>query len=82
MEHSKTLYCSTTLKIKDQFWICKLIPVPRKRSEAKLGKSGWIWANLIRLGQNQNLASSKTSDLLRQFSKIPRYKRENCVIFS
>jgi len=24
-----------------------------------------IWANLIRFGQNQNLASPKTSDLLR-----------------
>jgi len=31
---------------------------------------GEIWADLIRFGQNQNLASSKKFDLLRSF--IPR----------
>jgi len=36
--------------------------------EKKIGKFGQkmtkVWANLIRFGQNQNLASPKTSDLL------------------
>jgi len=30
-----------------------------------LGKSDWIWANLIKVEQNQKHVSSKTFDLLR-----------------
>jgi len=44
----------------------KLIRFDQNLSEiwAKVIK---IWANLIRFGQNQNLASSKTFNLLRQW---------------
>jgi len=39
-----------------------------------------IWANMIRLGQNQNLVSPKTSDLLKH--PIPKSSFQNKIRFS
>jgi len=41
---------------------------------AKFGKVINNWENLIRFGQNQNLASSKTFHLLRQWIAVFRAK--------
>jgi len=46
-------------------WIWKNLA----KIETNLDKNDKIWANLIRLGQNHNLASSKTFDLLRICTK-------------
>jgi len=35
------------------------------------------WANLIKFGQNQNLASPKTSDLLRLFGLTTKYWKKS-----